>query len=102
MNAKDPLRGGSVRADGSCLHRGPAEVFVNDAEWDKQRERSILAAFQTGRPVFADSDGELRYADGIDEPVAADVGLSKKDLPQAATAKPSWWTRVWLWWGGGS
>ena len=79
---------------------------MNGPEWDKQRERAILAAFQTGRPVFADSDGELRYTDGAGEPVADDVGVPKEDLPQAATvahrSSLSWWTRLCRWWGGGS
>jgi hypothetical protein len=34
---------------------------MTDDEWDLKRNRAILAAFQIGRPVFADSDGELRY-----------------------------------------
>jgi len=64
---------------------------MNDPEWDKQRERAIWAAFQTGRPVFADSDGELRYADGDGEPVAQDVGP-----PQGGGSFPDCgsWTQV--------
>jgi len=56
---------------------------VNDDEWDKRRDRAILAAFQTGRPVFADTDGELRYVDGIGEQVPADVGVTKQPVPRA-------------------
>ena len=82
----------------------PCEVLMNDPEWDKQRERAIWAAFQTGRPVFADSDGELRYADGEGEAVAQDVGLPKEEDSSQTTAVghrsgPSWWTRLWRWWG---
>lgn len=66
---------------------------MNGPEWDKQRARAILAAFQTGRPVFADSDGKFRYVDGAGEPLTEDVGLPK-DLP--------WWSRLRRWWGGDS
>jgi hypothetical protein len=78
---------------------------MNGPEWDKQRERAISAVFQTGRPVFADSDGQLRYTDGASEPVAEDVGPPREDLPHAATvghkSSPSWWTRLCRWLGGG-
>jgi hypothetical protein len=65
---------------------------VTDDEWEKQRQRVILAAFQTGRPVFADSDGEMRYADGGHEPLDAGIGIPKTPLPDA-TVKLSWWKR---------
>ncbi len=39
-----------------------ADAF--DHAWKVQHDRAINAAIQTGRPVFADSDGELRFADG--------------------------------------
>lgn len=74
---------------------------MTDDEWEQHRQRSILAAFQTGRPVLGDSDGELRYADGAQEPVDDDVGVLQKPLP-AATIKRSWWTRVKRWLGGRS
>lgn len=55
---------------------------MTDEEWERQRRRAILSAFQTGRPVFADSDGELKYADGSREQVPVDVGIAKKPLPR--------------------
>jgi hypothetical protein len=72
---------------------------IDISAWDKQRERAILAALQAGRPVFADSEGVLRYFDGACEPVVADAGPSKTTL---ATIQRPWWCRVWLWMGGGS
>ena len=54
---------------------------MNDDDWEEQRNRAILAAFQTGRTVFADTDGELRFADGNQEAVPADVGLVAQPLP---------------------
>jgi hypothetical protein len=77
---------------------------VTDDEWERQRQRSILAAFQTGRPVFGDSDGVLRYDDGDREPLADDVGVPKAALPAvtAVATKLSWWTRVKRWMGGRS
>lgn len=74
---------------------------MDDETWEKQRVRSILAAIQTGRRVFADSDGVLRYADGDREPLADDVGLSKEPLP-LAKVKLSLWSRVWRWIRGGA
>ena len=56
---------------------------MTDDEWEKQRSRAVLAAFQTGRPVFADTDGELRYADGTREQLPTDVGLAKQPVPRA-------------------
>lgn len=44
---------------------------MNDDEWKKKRERAMAVTFQTGRPVFADTDGEMRYADGDREPLDA-------------------------------
>lgn len=72
--------------------------MTND-EWKKRRERAILAAFQTGRPVFADSDGEMHYADGDHERLAADVGVAKTAVPQL-TVSSTWWSRVKRWFGG--
>jgi hypothetical protein len=65
---------------------------MTDDDWEKHRQRSILAAFQTGRPVFGDSNGVLRYVDGDREPLADDVGLPQAPLP-GATVKRSWWER---------
>lgn len=66
---------------------------MNDDEWEKQRQRSIMAAFQTGRPVFGDSEGVLKFADN-DEPVGDDVGWTGEGVPPAKTVKPSWWTQL--------
>ena len=76
---------------------------MTDEEWERRRERAIAAAFQTGRPVFGDSNGQLRYADGNHEPIADDVGVIetppvKKPLPRASVRK-SWWSRVRSWLG---
>lgn len=59
---------------------------MTDDEWAKRRDRAISAAFQTGRPVFADTAGELRYGDGDCEVVSnvgTDVG-SMEPIPQAS------------------
>jgi hypothetical protein len=56
---------------------------VTDEEWEERRKRVIMAAFQTGRPVFADADGVMRYADGDREPLADEVGVAQE--PQATT-----------------
>ena len=69
---------------------------MTDDEWEQRRERSIRAAFQTGRPVFADSNGELRYADGDGEQLPDDVGVFQKPLPEA-TMRITWWARMKRW-----
>ena len=56
---------------------------MTNEEWERQRIRAIMGAFQTGRPVFADTDGELRYGDGDREKVAADVGVTAQPIPRA-------------------
>ena len=56
---------------------------MTDDEWEKQRSRAVLAAFQTGRPVFADTDGELRYADGTGEQLPTDIGVEQQPVPRA-------------------
>ena len=56
---------------------------MNDDEWKARRDRAILAAFQTGRPVFADTDGELRYDDGDRELLDAEVGVPRAPVPKA-------------------
>ena len=71
---------------------------MDKGAWDRQRERAILAAIQTGRPVLADSEGVMHYADGGREPVTDDVGLSKKDFPKAEIVKHQWWARLRRWW----
>lgn len=69
---------------------------MNDDEWEKQRSRSIMAAFQTGRPVFGDSEGVLKFADGDQEPVGDDVGWTGKGVPPATVQpkKVSFWTKL--------
>lgn len=71
---------------------------MTDDEWEARRKRAILAAFQTGRPVFADSDGEMRFADGDRELLAEGVGMPKTAVPRETT----WWSRVKRWFGGRS
>ena len=56
---------------------------MTNEEWERLRTRAIMGAFQTGRPVFADSEGELRYADGDREPVPVEVGVAKEPVPRA-------------------
>lgn len=56
---------------------------MTDEEWEKQRTRAVLTAFQTGRPVFADTDGVLRYTDGAKETVPTDVGVGEPPVRQA-------------------
>lgn len=75
---------------------------MNDDEWEQRRQRVILAAFQTGRPVFGDSDGVMRYADGAQEPIGDDVGVPRGDLPRATAPRLSWWARLRRWLRGGS
>jgi hypothetical protein len=78
-------------------------VLMTDEEWEQRRDRAIAAAFQTGRAVFADSEGQLRYADGDCELIAADVGVIenppvKSPLPlPRATVRRSWWSRARSW-----
>lgn len=74
---------------------------MTDDEWQAQRGRAILAALQTGRAVLADSDGELRYADGSREALDADVGAPRDPLPEA-TARVTWWTHARRWLRGRS
>jgi len=75
---------------------------VTDAEWEARRKRAIFAAFQTGRPVFADSDGEMRFADGDHERLAEGAGMPKTAVPQQATVSSTWRSRVKSWFGGRS
>ena len=76
------------------------EGDVTNEEWEKLRLLAIMTAFQTGRPVFADDDGELRYSDGDREKVPADVDAVKAPIPRAMTRAPGWWSRVQRWLGG--
>jgi hypothetical protein len=72
---------------------------MTDDQWQKQRARAIWTAFETGRPVFADSDGELRYVDGDREAVTASPGAVPPAIPQVCEVpvKRLWWHRVWRW-----
>ena len=65
---------------------------MDNGAWDRQRERAILAEIQTGRPVLADSDGAMHYADGGREPVADDVG--GREPVATEIVKRSWWARL--------
>lgn len=53
---------------------------MTDDEWRALRQHVIRTAFQTGRPVFADSDGALHFADGLQEKVPL--------------KRSSWWKRL--------
>jgi hypothetical protein len=53
-------------------------------EREKQRSRAITVAFKTGRPVFADTDGMLRYTDGAKESV--DTEGVDPSVPRATDA----------------
>ena len=55
---------------------------MNNDEWEKQRQLAISAAFQTGRPIFADSDGKMHFADGDREAVPATLGDEVVRHPQ--------------------
>jgi hypothetical protein len=72
---------------------------VTDDVWEQRRKRAIMVAFQTGRPVFGDSEGALHYADGDREPIADDAGMAARPLPAAAVQR-TWWARVKHWLGG--
>jgi len=73
---------------------------VTDDEWELKRNRAILAAFQSGRPVFADSDGQRRYVDGEGEALPADeAAIPMEKLPRATlalrkAARASYWAAV--------
>ena len=72
---------------------------MTDDEWEKQRSRAVMAAFQTGRPVFADNDGVLRFTDGAKELVPADSGVGRQPVsramsPAARAERASHWAGV--------
>lgn len=71
---------------------------MTDDEWEVVRRRAILAAFETGRPVFADSDGVLRHADGAQETIDDEVGAAFPAAPRPL----SWWGRLKRWLRGRS
>jgi len=70
---------------------------VTDDEWEQRRDRAIMAAFQTGRPVFADTDGVLRYTDGDREPLADDAGFVKSPVATIAARAERWSRRAFIW-----
>jgi hypothetical protein len=88
---------GDAMTDDEKKRRNSNVQDANDA-WEKIRSRTILAAFQTGRPVFANTEGELRYADGDCEPVADEVGESATAIPEAKV-HITWRARLWRWFG---
>ena len=61
---------------------------MTDDAWEKQRVRAILTAFQTGRPVFADNAGELRYVDGSGEQVPEEIGQAAGRVARGAEPLP--------------
>lgn len=65
---------------------------MTDEEWEQHRNRAIMAAFNTGRVVFADTDGKLQYYD--DKGGDVDPTLP---LPKAEPVKLSWWERIKSW-----
>lgn len=66
---------------------------MTDEEWGRRRDRAISAVFQTGRSVFADTEGELRYVDGDREPLADDVEVPRIEQVEVAV-KLTWWARL--------
>lgn len=69
---------------------------MTDDEWEQARARAIATAFQTGRPVFADSDGDLKFADD-DTSVPADVIQDAVMVTAVEPIRPQglgWWERV--------
>lgn len=54
---------------------------MTDDEWEEHRNRAISAAFLTGRPTFADNNGVMRFADGDQEVIPADIGGTPMPLP---------------------
>ena len=66
----------------------------SEAAWEQMRDRAIKAAIRTGRPVLADSDGVLCYADGERERISHDSAeLPIPELSQQSTR----WARAWHW-----
>jgi hypothetical protein len=67
---------------------------VTDDEWKQRRKHAFEAVFQSGRPVFADSEGAFHYADGGREQLSD----SAAELPiPELTPPPPWWARVIRW-----
>jgi hypothetical protein len=86
---------GNAMTDDEKAQRTP-DAVNDDLAWEKIRSRTILAAFQTGRPVFANTGGELRYADGDCEPIADEIGLPKGVIPEAKI-RTTRWGRIVCW-----
>lgn len=70
---------------------------MTDDDWDRHRDRAIMAALQTGRAVLADTDGELRYADGNREPLADDSSVVKSPAVASAARAERWSRRALVW-----
>jgi hypothetical protein len=70
---------------------------VTDDDWEHRRDRAIMATIQTGRAVFADTDGELRYADGNREPLADDIGVVEAPAVASLASAERWSRRAFVW-----
>lgn len=67
---------------------------------DELRNRAIMAAFQSGRPVFGDTTGVLKYADGDKEDVVIDEPTMTISIAgEPAGSDVSWWARLKEWLG---
>jgi hypothetical protein len=67
---------------------------VTDDGWKQMRKRTIEATFQSGRSVFANSEGAFHRADGGCEQLSD----STAELPiPELTPPPPWWARVIHW-----
>jgi hypothetical protein len=65
---------------------------MTDEEWEQHRNRAMMEAFTTGRSVFADNTGKLKYYDGAGE----DVDPPAQPLPKA-NIRLSWWKQLLSW-----
>jgi hypothetical protein len=52
-----------------AIDEAPPRAPATPPSMDALEERAVRAAFETGRPVFADSDGRLQFCDGEQEDV---------------------------------
>jgi len=69
---------------------------MDDDEWEQQRNRSIMAAIRTGRPVFGDTNGVLRFADGDQEDVPDEAQVTRAPMPKAEV-RETLWARIKRW-----
>jgi hypothetical protein len=65
---------------------------MTDEEWEQHRNKAIMAAFTSGRTVFADTDGEMKYYDDA----GGEVVEKQQPLPKA-NIKLSWWKQLLSW-----